>query len=66
LRLWSAPGQALETLKDRGVGAIGLAHVATPFQLRADGQSLGELRTTGLWLGEDGSAGTVHQVDVVT
>ncbi|MDQ1287077.1 MAG: hypothetical protein QG622_642 [Actinomycetota bacterium] len=78
LRLWGGPDDALETLAERGVGAIGLANVASPFTLRsgdtlATGDTsatgsdvLGELRSTGLWLGEDGSAGTVHQVDVVS
>jgi hypothetical protein len=64
LRLWSSPQASLQPLLDAGVGAIGLAAVATPFRLQADGQNLGELRSSGIWLGEQGSVGTVHQIDV--
>ncbi len=66
LRLWSAPDAPLQTLAERGVGAIGLANVASPFRMVAGGGAVGELRTTGVWLGENGSVGTVHQFDVLT
>ncbi len=59
LRLWDSSG--LRTLAQAGVGAIGLAHVATPFDLAG-----GRLRAGGVWLAEDGRVGTVHQVDVLT
>ena len=62
--------QTLAALADRGVGAIGLASVGTPFTLgsgsQGEGRPLGELRATGVWLGEDGSVGTVHEVDLHT
>jgi hypothetical protein len=66
LRLWGSPQAGLQTLAEHGVGAIGLTGVSSPYRLQADGQMLGELRSTGIWLAEDGSVGTVHQVDVVT
>jgi hypothetical protein len=66
LRLWGSPEGGLVSLADRGVGAIGLANIASPFTLRGGGEVLGQMRSTGLWLGENGTAGTVHQVDVVS
>jgi hypothetical protein len=70
LRLWQGTTQTLATLADRGVGAIGLANVGTPFTLAegsgGEGRPLGQLQASGVWLGEDGSVGTVHEVDVQT
>lgn len=68
LRIWSpeADGSgALRTLQDAGVGAIALARVTTPFALK-DGtnSTLGDIRSTGIYLQEDGTAGTVQQVDL--
>lgn len=68
LRMWSpeADGSgALRTLQDAGVGAIALAHVTTPFALKDGSNStLGDIRSTGIYLQEDGTAGTVQQVDL--
>lgn len=68
LRLWtkSAAGEdRLATLAEAGIGAVGLARIATPFDLK-DGQnrSLAEIRSSGLYLREDGGAGTVQQIDL--
>ena len=68
LRIWSldANGERqLLTLGEAGVGAIYLGHVETPFDLR-NGQNelLGRIRSTGLFVGDDGRAGTVQQVDL--
>jgi hypothetical protein len=68
LRLWTPAAQGggeLVTLRDRDVGAIALTHTSTPFELRsADNQSLGAVRSTGVYLSEDGAAGTVQQIDL--
>lgn len=66
LRLWSSPDGGLQSLAEQGVGAISVQAVASPFRLITNGQTLGELRSTGVWLAENGSAGLVHQVDVVS
>ena len=69
LRLWqpstAGPG-SLQTLEQAGVGAIGLQNTATPFSFRdpASNEELGTLQSTGIFLREDGSAGTVRQIDV--
>lgn len=64
--LASDGSSSLMALGRRGVGAIYLGKVATPFALRdADNAALGELRSSGVFLSEDGSAGTVQQLDLV-
>ena len=48
-----------------GVGALSTNAIATPFALRtADNASLGTVRSTSAYLRENGSVGTVQQVDL--
>ncbi len=69
LRLYNkdASGQdQVATLAEKGVGAIFLANANTPFALKdGQNQTQGQLRSTGVYLREDGSAGTVQHVDLV-
>ena len=56
---------SLRPLADMGVGALSTNAVATPFALRtADNTSLGTVRSTSAYLRENGSVGTVQQVDL--
>ena len=69
LRVWTrdaAGGDRLMALGKAGVGAIYLGHLSTPFQLK-DGENslLGQVRSSGLYLGESGEVGTLQQVDLV-
>jgi hypothetical protein len=68
LRIWSkdATGQDhLIALGEAGVGAIYLGNVATPFALKdAQNAQQGQIQSTGIYLGEDGTAGTVQKVDL--
>lgn len=69
LRVWTpgadGPGR-LQTLAELGVGAVQTAaSAATPFALRsADNTPLGAVRSTSMYLREDGGAGTVQQIDL--
>lgn len=55
----------LYRLADKGVGAICLQNVATDFALRGGGgKMLGNIRRTGVFLYENGNAGTVQHLDV--
>lgn len=69
LRIWEkdeAGNDHLVALGDRGVGAIYLGHIDTPFEVqRADGQLQGVVRSSGIYLREEGGAGTVQQLDLV-
>jgi hypothetical protein len=68
LRLWTPAEQGggeIVSLRDHNVGALALANVSTPFEYRtADNQSLGAVRSTGLYLSEDGSAGAMQEIDL--
>ena len=58
-------GGELRSLADLGVGAVSVNAIDTAFELRGSGNaSLGAIRTTGVYLSEDGAAGTVQQVDL--
>ena len=69
LRIWSKDAEGrdtLQTLGQRGVGAIYLGHVATPFSLKDENNDLqGQIQATGLFLEENGTPGTIQQIDLV-
>jgi hypothetical protein len=69
LRIWSKDGQGhdqLVALGARGVGAIYLGHITTPFDLKGSSNELqGVVRESGLYLQEEGGAGTLQQIDLV-
>jgi hypothetical protein len=65
LRLWT-PGSDTVGLADAGVGAIALASAAAPFALKDAHNTLtGISQRTGIYLHEDGTPGTVQQIDLV-
>ena len=68
LRVWtkdSAGKDQLTTLKQANVGAINLSNVATPFDLKDSNNALlGQIRSSSVYLTDDGKAGTVQQVDL--
>lgn len=70
LRVWikDASGKdLLSTLKQANVGAIALARTETPFDIKtSSNELLGQIRSSGVFLREDGSVGTVQQVDLTT
>jgi len=68
LRIWQrdADGQErLSSLRERGVGALYLGSTETPFAL-TDGENrrLGQVRASGVYLSEDGRAGSLQQIDL--
>ena len=55
----------LHSLTDAGVGALALQRLATPFDLKTqENQLLGSIRSSGIFLQESGSAGTMQQIDL--
>lgn len=68
LRVWqpSADGHGkLQTLAQAGVGALYLGHTTTPFDLRsASNETLGVVRSSGVYMRENGSVGTLSQIDL--
>lgn len=57
----------LISLKDAGIGAIFLENAATQFDMAAPDNTLkGRLKSSGLFLFENGSVGSVQQIDLAT
>ncbi|RIX45136.1 MAG: VCBS repeat-containing protein [Rhodocyclales bacterium GT-UBC] len=55
----------LQSLKEAGVGAISLNRIETPFQVKNNAnQLLGEIRSSGIFLQDDGRTGTIQQIDL--
>jgi hypothetical protein len=66
LKLWNPTTGALSPLAAASVGALYTGAAATPFDLRSAGGALqGTVAATGLFLREDGRAGTMQHVDLV-
>lgn len=69
LRIWTrdaAGNDHLIGLGQQGVGAIYLGSVDTPFLLNnADNVTLGQVRSSGIYLEESGAAGSIQQLDLV-
>lgn len=67
LKIWlkDEEGDRLSGLAALGVGALSLHATSTPFDLKtADNRTLGSVRDSGLYLNEDGSAGSLQQLDL--
>lgn len=68
LRIWTPDAEGagtLETLAERQIGALFLRNVASPFELRGQGNSdLGAVKASGLYLTEDGTAGIMQEIDL--
>ena len=68
LRVWQRDehGQStLSGLREHGVGALYLGSSETPFALKDDdNRLLGQVRASGIYLNENGSAGTLQQIDL--
>lgn len=59
-------GDVLSPLSALGIGALYLGSVETPFSVNtAANETLAVVRRSGLWIGEDLSAGTLQQLDLV-
>ncbi|MRR50541.1 MAG: hypothetical protein EG825_06440 [Rhodocyclaceae bacterium] len=68
LEVWTPTSDGngkLVSLADLGIGALSLAALTTPFALRgANNSDLGAIRESGIYLREDGSAGTLQEIDL--
>ena len=69
LRVWqdqtSEAGGSLSTLRALDIGAIYLGRQSTPFAVKdAANQTLGQVVASSVFLGEDGGAGSVQQINL--
>jgi hypothetical protein len=69
LKLWrlDADGQqATLSLAEAGIGALSTQYEDTPFTIRENGKTVGQMRGSSVWLGEESGAGIVRQIDIAT
>jgi len=70
LRVWVKDDQGndqLLGLQELSIGALYLGSTATPFDLRgSDNELQGRIRASGVYLSENGQAGSLQQLDLVT
>lgn len=68
LRIWVKDengNDKLFALGEKGVGAIYLGNVNTDYSIKNNNnESLGEIRKTGIFLKENGQAGTIQHIDI--
>jgi hypothetical protein len=66
LKLWSGTGEGLLSLSDAGVGALYVGQAAsTQFDVRsATNEALGQVVSSSVYLGENGTPGALQQVDL--
>lgn len=68
LRIWTKDEEGndqLFAIGEKGVGAIFLGSLNTPYELKSATNELnGKIQKTGIFLKEDGGAGTIHHVDL--
>jgi hypothetical protein len=69
LQIWTKDAEgrdSLTSLKESHVGALYLGHVSSPFDIKnAQNELQGQVRSSSLWLTEDGQARTLQQIDLV-
>ncbi|MEN6349906.1 MAG: hypothetical protein ABFD08_10985 [Syntrophomonas sp.] len=69
LRIWSVDEsgqQQLVALGEKGIGAMYVGHLTTPFSINdVNNDQLGQVRSSGFFLRENGTMGSMQQVDLV-
>ncbi len=68
LKLWLPDSQGtgrLLSLADAGIGALALQHAQGSFDLIANNELQGQVRSNGIFVFEDGRIGSIQQVDLV-
>jgi hypothetical protein len=68
LSVWRNPGAedaSLLSLKESGVGAIYLGNLSTPFTIKdASNTELAQVKSSGIYLMEEGGVGSIQQLDL--
>ena len=69
LRIWYLDEHGekkLMSLGQQGIGAIYLGHMRSPFTIKDENnEMLAQVQSTGLFVRDNGTTGTVQQVDLV-
>lgn len=67
LMLWQLAGDgssSVRSLTKAGVGALATASADTQFTLKENSATVGQMRASSIWLGEESGAGVVRQIDL--
>ncbi len=68
LRIWSKDAQGhdyLVTLGQKGIGAVYLGHISTQFNIKnSENELLGQMNKSGIFVNENGTTGTIQQIDL--
>lgn len=64
LTMTSDGEKTLFKLGDVGIGAIYLNDISTQFSLKDEAQEYGEMKSSSVFLRENGTAGTIHHIDL--
>ena len=64
LTLSESGEKTLVKLADSGIGAIYLQEVSSPFDIKDTEDEYGQIRSTSVYLRENGTAGTIHHIDL--
>lgn len=67
LSVWErdeAGNDTITTLKDKGIGAICLTSISTPFQIKGLDRPYGDILDSGIFLFENGDASHFHRVNL--
>jgi len=67
LKIWTKDENGtmnLYSLKEKGVGALYLEKASTQFDMESNGEKAGKLKESSVFLREDGSAGTLQEIDL--
>ena len=69
LRIWEQHGDGSSTLLalgEVGIGAIYLGHMAGAFDIKNESNDMqGRIQSSGVYMWENGQAGTLHQLDLI-
>jgi hypothetical protein len=69
LKVWTkddAGKDQMQSMKQANVGALFLGNASTEFSINnAQNQTQAQLRSSGIWLSEDGKVGSLQQIDLV-
>jgi hypothetical protein len=69
LKLWQVTDDGasrVQSLAAAGIGALATQNADTQFTLKENGASVGQMRASSVWLGENSGAGLVRQIDLAT
>lgn len=67
LKVWTLDSEGKEeliTLKEAGVGAIYLGAVNSPYTLKQEGVTQGQITASSMYLKESGEAGVIHNINL--